>query len=528
VPRYQGQPFFDKPALTYWLIAASFQLFGFSTTAARLVPMLAALGVVLATVWVGTILLGRRVALAGGWMLTTTFGFMIFARVAMSDMLLTLWSTLAFGLAVTLFRRPAPAWALPVLGAVLGLGFLTKGPVALLLPGLGMLLLAWKRPWPALTPRGVVMAAALFAILGLGWFVAVWQRLGTAPLAHFFLRENLERFAGETYDSGRSPWFYLAIYLGEGGPWSLFLPAVLASYARRGREEGEGAGSVGLLLGWIGLMLVPLSLSRGKIDYYVLPLYPAACLVIAHHFIARSWGRLERNWARAALIVTASALALIPIVALKLPQAWLGRGALAGLATVTFSSALLLAATAVGPAPLRALVALATSSAAAFLAVVTLAVPAFVSAQPNAAIVADVLKEQAHRPDLSVALCSDPVRVQRDLLFRARLTPLERCDLWAPASSDRPFLLILQRNERDSLRSLPTFRMVSGYDSLPSSMINMEKILSPPEPQPLFVVANFPSRDAAVLERQRLRRERMERRQERPQATTPGRVFGRP
>jgi hypothetical protein len=70
--------------------------------------------------------------------------------------------------------------------------------------------------------------------------------------------------------------------------------------------------------------------------------------------------------------------------------------------------------------------------------------------------------------------------------------------------------------------------MVSGYDSLPSSMINMEKILSPPEPQPLFVVANFPSRDAAVLERQRLRRERMERRQERPQATTPGLVFGRP
>ena len=43
VPRYRGEPFFDKPPLTYWLMAASFRVFGFTLTAARLVPVAAAL-----------------------------------------------------------------------------------------------------------------------------------------------------------------------------------------------------------------------------------------------------------------------------------------------------------------------------------------------------------------------------------------------------------------------------------------------------------------------------------------------------
>jgi hypothetical protein len=163
--------------------------------------------------------------------------------------------------------------------------------------------------------------------------------------------------------------------------------------------------------------------------------------------------------------------------------------------------------------PRRVLVTLAAASATVFLAAVSFAVPAFVSAQPNAAIVADVARERAYRPDVQVALCSDPARVQRDLVFHVRIAVLERCDLWSPASSERPFLLVLQRNERDSLRSLPGFRMVSGHDFLPAAMINLEKLLSPPDPEPLFLAANYPSRDPEVLEGQRRRNERLERRE---------------
>jgi 4-amino-4-deoxy-L-arabinose transferase-like glycosyltransferase len=511
VPHYRGEPFFDKPALTYWLIAASFRTFGFTPAAARLVSVAAALAVVLATAWLGRRLMGGAAGLAGGFILATTFGFMTFGRWAMSDMLMTLWSTLAFALAERLLAGHPPVWIVPALGATLGLGFLTKGPVALLLPGLGILLLLWSRGWPRLSVAGVSLAAALFALLGLGWFGAVYARLGAGPLDHFFLRENVERFAGETYDSSRSPLFYLGTYLAEGAPWSLFMPLALWRVFRR---RDEGSASSRLLLGWIALMLIPLSLSRGKIDYYILPAYPAASLVLGQFFADTPWGRLERGWARAVLVIAGLVLAAVPFVLGRIPPPWVG-----GPTTVAFDGlaagvVIAVLAAAVSPSASRALRTLVAASAGVFLAAVTLLVPRFVAAQPNAGIVAAIERERAFRPDLSVTLCEDPTRVQRDILFYTRIPVLERCDLWFPMSSGRPFLLLLRRNERNSLRRLPEFRMVYAQDHLPSTVVNAERALSPPEPRPLFLAANYPSTDPEVLERARLLREQIDRAQE--------------
>lgn len=522
VPHYRGEAFFDKPPLTYWLIAAAFRMLGFTTTAARLIPALAAVLVAMATVWLGTLLFESRTALAAGGILATTFGFMTFGRVAMSDMLLALWSTLAFALGVWLFEDSAPPWALPALGAVLGLGFATKGPVAILLPGLGILVLAWARPRPRLEAAGIALAALAFAVVGLGWFAAVYARLGAGPLEHFFLRENVERFAGETYDSGRSPWFYLGTYFAEGAPWSLFLPLALRRAFQPALSDEPATGSTRLLFGWIALALVPLSLSRGKIDYYLLPLYPAASLLVARVITSPRSERLERNWWRGALVLDAAVLASLPFALARIPSPWVGAVGRAGWGAgcAVGAAALLLAAA--RPRPLGVLATTAAASAGLFLLAATLLVPSFVSAQPNAAIVAEVLRERAFRPDVSVAVCSDPTRVARDLLFHARMAVLERCDLWNPASSDRPFLLLLQKNERDSLRSLRSFRMVSGHDYLESAAVNLERLLSPLAPKVLFLAANYPSTDPAVLEesrRRQARRERMEQKMREPPGT---------
>jgi 4-amino-4-deoxy-L-arabinose transferase-like glycosyltransferase len=144
-PLYRGEPFFDKPALTYWLIGGSFRLLGYGLAAARFVPALAGIGVVLATVWLGTLLLDRRSALAGGLALAATVGFMTFGRVAMSDMLLVLWTTLAFGLTLRGWQPARPPWVVPAIGAVLGLGFLTKGPWPCFYPVSG----CWRSPGAA-------------------------------------------------------------------------------------------------------------------------------------------------------------------------------------------------------------------------------------------------------------------------------------------------------------------------------------------------------------------------------------------
>lgn len=523
VPYYRGEPFFDKPPLTYWLIAGAFTANGFTLGTARLVPALAGLLALAAAAWLGSLLFDARTGRLGALLLATTPAFLSFGRIAMADMLLTLASTLAFALGVRLLARPGPTGPLPLalaLAATLGLGFLAKGPIALVLPGLGLALLGWRfRERLRAMPAG---AAALFAlaflVVAAPWFALVWRRLGLGPLEYFFLHENLERFAGETYDSGRPALFYLGIYATQGLPWSPFLlPALVRLFGRRaGEPNAEGAGAR-LLAGWVALMLVPLSLSHGKIDYYLLPAYPPLSLLVAR-FLRESWTPAERALARAVLLCAALLLAAAPQLAAGLPAAWLPAPAAQALARMlALVAAAALAWEAFRLRPARAVGALAAAAAVAFLATVALYVPALRRAQPNTEIVADVMRERRFRPDAQLVLCEDPTRVARDLLFEARTAVLERCDLWAPAASRLPFLLLLEQGQRETLRSATRF--VGEYRYVPGGVTTLTRLMAPVAPGSLVLLANYPTADPEADRRVRKDRKRRVQQRERLQAT---------
>jgi 4-amino-4-deoxy-L-arabinose transferase-like glycosyltransferase len=512
VPYFRGEPFFDKPILTYWLVAAAFKAFGFSPEAARLVPAAATVAVLGATVWLGTLLFDRRAALAAGLVLGTTVAFVSFGRVAMSDTLLTLWSTLAVGLWVRAHRGPPPAWIAPALGVVLGLGFETKGPIALLLPGLGMLLLSWLRRDRGLpvTRAGLLVAALLFLVVGLGWFAALYLRLGAEPLRWFFLRENLQRFAGDTYDSGREPWFYLTTYLAQGFPWSAFLPlAAVRAFARD--DASEEAANARWLLGWVGLALVPLTLSRGKIDYYLLPLYPPLSLVLGRYFATVPWARRDRLMARAVLVLLAALCVLAAAIPYRVAPGWLPSGAsVAAFSALAGAGAVLCAWGLRSPVPARVLGVVAGVAAGVFLAASTLLLPAFLRAQPNAAIVEDVGRERAQRPGADLVLCEDPTRVQRELLFELRVVAIEDCALWARVSARTQSLVIVGEAGARSLEQAPRVRRVASYRYLPSTALSAAGLIRPPEEDVLALLANYPPRDAAARESWKEDRERKE------------------
>jgi len=482
VPRYRGEPFFDKPALTYWLMAGAMKLLGPTAAAGRVVSGVAALGLLLATAWLGARLLDRRAALAGSIALATSVGFMSFGRVAMSDMLLALFSTLAMGLGLRALQGGA-GWAVPALGLVLGLGFLTKGPLALLLPGLGLLLLAWPRRrelWSVVRP-GLALSLALFALSGMSWFALVHARLGPEPLAHFFLRENLERFAASTYDSGRGPLFYPGAYLAMGAPWSLLLP--LAAWRSR------GAAGPRLLLLWVALMLLPLSVSRGKIDYYMLPLLPALCLVIGRWLTQAALSAGERWLARAVLALLAAALGLAPLLLKPLHPGWIGAEDRLLATGVAVAGALTLLGAAVRVNARVVLGSLAGVSAVAALLWVTVLVPGFLAAQPNRRIVRDIEWLLRQRPGARVVLCQDPTRVQRDILFETRTAVEERCDLWAAVSGSDPVLLLARAEEWSALRRSRRLKLRFKYPYLPANVLSLER-LEGARPARLFLVSN--------------------------------------
>lgn len=513
VPRYEGKPFFDKPILSYWLMAVAMDGLGPTPAAARLVPVLSALGLVLATAWLGSLLLDRRSALAGAVVLATTLAFLSFSRIAMSDMPMALFSTLAVALAVFAYRPGAPRFVVPLLGAIAGLGFATKGPIAVLIPGIAVLLLLFQNRRQRVPGgvAGIAAGALAFAVLGFGWFALVYLRLGAEPLVYFFLRENLQRFAAETYDIGRPFWFYPPAYLAQGLPWSPILP--LALFRLLGRTDPQARASARLLALWPLLVLVPLSLSRGKIDYYLLPLYPAISLLLGRYLAVTAWDGLDRGWARFVLLAQASALGIVLLWPPRLPAEWLpGPFGRAVTMAVLAASALALAAAALRPSPRRLLATLAAVVAGIWLCVVSLLLPAFSTSQPNPEIVSDVARELRYRPELRLAYCSDPTRARRDLLLELRLAAIAECELWSLAGSREPFLLLATPAEDASFRVDPRYRHVATYRYLPADALTFDGLLSLREPGEIVLVANFATDDpVAEVKRKREYRKMLDR-----------------
>lgn len=298
-PLYHNQPFFDKPILVYWLIIAMFQNFGLSHFAARLPSIIAALGTVLTTVFAGAALFERRSGLIAGAMLATSFMFLSFASLCMSDMLLVLFDSLTlsfFYLGVSSDKRRTLYWLAAAL--TMGLAFLTKGPIGVVLPSAtAFIYLLIIKQLRTIKLLHIVLGALIVLLVASPWFMAAYQVNGMSAVIYFFVHENLQRFAGSAYDAGRPFWYVIvSLFLGFA-PWSLFLPLALIQFISALRNASKSKqpayevknGSLYLWL-WVGISVGFFCFSRGKCDYYTLPAYPAAAILTAH-FLSQQWAK---------------------------------------------------------------------------------------------------------------------------------------------------------------------------------------------------------------------------------------------
>lgn len=309
-PRYCEEIFFDKPPLVYWLIAASFEVFGRTEAAARLPSALGALATVGLTAAFAIRYYGARAGLIAGLALPTALGFWSFARYAMSDALLTLFVAAALFAFRRGTEREEARWRRFVVAGhlALSLGLLTKGPVTLVLAGLGMGGAVWflrSAPWRRLF-YGPALAA--YVLVTLPWYVAALAEHGRFFVDYFLVGENVQRFLGETYSKPR-PWgFYLGVILGQFFPWSLWL--VPSVWILLGRDQDEERRQTTLwLVSWVVTTAVFFSLSRFQLDYYLLPTYPAMAILVGAGF-SRFIADRERMQIVRALLVVLTAWAL--------------------------------------------------------------------------------------------------------------------------------------------------------------------------------------------------------------------------
>ena len=280
VPQLNGFMHFQKPPLIAWATAGAIRLFGANEWAVRLPCALPALATVMLTAWMGAALFGERRAFLAGLVLLSSAEFFILARMLTPDMMLTFWITLALACFVQYAHcRRGRRWVFLFFAAI-GFGFLTKGPMALVVPISAAVAwqLAQKRQADSLSvPWFFGMALALG--IGLSWFVALscWRH----ELFEYFWRyELLERFASHVHGRSRPFWFFLPIILGALMPWTLLLPGAARQSWRRLREHTLPLPGW-LLLGWIVPPFVMLSFSGSKLPTYILPLLPAFALGLA-------------------------------------------------------------------------------------------------------------------------------------------------------------------------------------------------------------------------------------------------------
>ena len=292
-PTFNYEPRINKPVLSYWIVAAFYHLFGISPGVQR-IPI-AIGGLVLIGV---AFLLARAAAppqhrIAAAWWaalgLAISPRLLMFARRIFIDIYISMFMALTLLFFALAERYPQRRRLfLLLMYASVGLGVLTKGPMAALLPGLvfAVYLLVHRelgRVREMLIPIGLVVVLAIVS----PWYAALYQQSGWEPIKSFLVGENLDRYvdgAGVNADH-RGPFWYLPVVFSDSFPWSFLLVPAAMMWFRERRRPGQLDGPDGrvrtLLWLWILVIVGFFSLSAGKQDLYIFPIVPAVAALAA-------------------------------------------------------------------------------------------------------------------------------------------------------------------------------------------------------------------------------------------------------
>jgi 4-amino-4-deoxy-L-arabinose transferase-like glycosyltransferase len=333
-----GVRYLEKAPLPYWLVAISYKVLGVNEFSTR-VPMVLSVMLlgVLGFVWARRAF-GERTGIYAALFVYTCAGVYLFTRVLIPEVLLSLLIAAALYFFLTALEPQSAAWRWYAGYAMMALGVLTKGLIALVFPcGAAFFFLLATGEWRRWREFRFASGFLLFLAIAAPWHILAGLRNpGTAEHRGFFwfyfVNEHYLRFLGKRYprDYNKLPAvLYWSLHLVWLFPWSFYLPAAVktAIVAWRGKRDGTTASermvpmqsdfaSRTRLLCWIlaGVVLIFFALSTNQ-EYYTFPAYLPLLILLADG--VAQCERVEReNGIRAGwLRVSAGVLAAIGIVA---------------------------------------------------------------------------------------------------------------------------------------------------------------------------------------------------------------------
>ncbi len=345
-PTINGRVYYDKPLGSYWLVVAATRFTGGLTEAATRLPCaIAGLGAVALLMLLVRRLYDARTAVISGIILATSFSFVFFSRHASADVE-TLTGELA---ALLLFARnqdrKGGAWVVG-LWLIMAATSLTKGLLGFALPLLVIGTYSCMRDgWRAFIERisrgsmamrfaamveyhrwffnwysipAIVLAVAVYYIP----FEISSRLTGSEKGLEMVYRENVVRFF-HPFDHRGPIYLYVYVIFALMAPWSALLPAALVeTHALRRADSGPArADRFALCYFWATFAFFTLSGSRRS--YYILPILPAAAILVARTLAYSTELRstlarrlLVAGYGVVALATVASLVALVPASAI--------------------------------------------------------------------------------------------------------------------------------------------------------------------------------------------------------------------
>ncbi len=300
-PRLWGQPWFEKPALSYWMSALGFRLGLGPELAPRLPVAVLAVGFLIFFWWIVRREFGYRQAWFSVLILGTCGLWVAYSQVGVTDIPLAAPFSAAMLLLLPWIARRETKY-FPVFGALLGAAVLAKGLVPLVLCAPPAIFVWWRcGRSPA---KRLAQAAAAFSVVAVPWYLLCYLRNGPPFLKEFFWKHHFERAVSTGLQHGQPWWFYLPVFVAALLPWTPLLGLL-------GRREAYRDPRRLFLLLWAAAGLVFFSAALNKLPGYVLPLLPAAALLAG---LALDETRRAGAWLAASALLLVVLLMAAPVL----------------------------------------------------------------------------------------------------------------------------------------------------------------------------------------------------------------------
>ena len=305
-----GELRFDKPILIYWLQLLSVKLFGVHTFAFRLPSAIAG------TLWVAVTYLftkryiDRKSAFFAALFMVGSLQITLITKAAIADALLNLFIALSM-FCFYHYRKTEAKRYLYLTFLWIALGFLTKGPVAVLIPlAVSFIFLAsqkalgfWLRT--VFDPVGLL----IFFAVGLPWYILEYREQGQLFIDGFFFKHNISRFSNPMEHHSGGYYYYLIVMLVGLLPFTYFIIRAFGRVKSFWKDDLKR-----YLLIWFGFVFLFFTFSGTKLPHYVIYGYTPLFILAA----AQISDRFSRHLLLIPLIIFTALLLFFPEIAVSI------------------------------------------------------------------------------------------------------------------------------------------------------------------------------------------------------------------